>query len=399
MQGGQRRAYGDFRDYSDVGGRQEALIPPSEARATTDSDVASELVARRVRVLEGRRRNRTLLGHDREATLGAFAAHHLVQKARSGLFTEQWLASVEMHLRAAVDFLGDERDLKSIGVEHVEGFACDLAARGNRRGGTLSGSSVRKYLNSLSNLYRRAQAERYVMPGYNPVAAMMDKPRETRREAHWLEVDEAAALLDAARRHQPDTARDALPFAHAIVGVFLLTGGRKSEVLGLQVSDISFDRKTVAFRPNKWRRLKTRTSHRVVPLWPQLEDILRAHVFGAEGPRGELLFPSPRTGRMIHDLRKLLDRLAQQSELELGAVRTRALRHTYCAARLQTTDRGAPVAQYTVAKEMGHGGTRLVDRIYGHLGEVRHRAEVVEYRGAGDPYETRAGVPTQLERS
>ena len=35
---------------------------------------------------------------------------------------------------------------------------------------------------------------------------------------------------------------------------------------------------------------------------------------------------------------------------------------------------------YTVAKEMGHGGESMVRRVYGHLGDVRHRAEVVEYR-------------------
>jgi len=29
---------------------------------------------------------------------------------------------------------------------------------------------------------------------------------------------------------------------------------------------------------------------------------------------------------------------------------------------------------------MGHGGDQLVRRIYGHLGQVRHRSEVVEYR-------------------
>jgi hypothetical protein len=38
------------------------------------------------------------------------------------------------------------------------------------------------------------------------------------------------------------------------------------------------------------------------------------------------------------------------------------------------------VSPFTVAKEMGHGGDSLVKRIYGHLGEVRHRSEVVEYR-------------------
>jgi integrase len=55
-------------------------------------------------------------------------------------------------------------------------------------------------------------------------------------------------------------------------------------------------------------------------------------------------------------------------------------RHTYCAARLQSLDHGAPVRVYTVTKELGHGRESMVRRVYGHLGEVRHRAEVVEYR-------------------
>ncbi|MGH2373690.1 MAG: hypothetical protein ACRDIC_09505 [bacterium] len=33
-----------------------------------------------------------------------------------------------------------------------------------------------------------------------------------------------------------------------------------------------------------------------------------------------------------------------------------------------------------MAKELGHGGESMVRRVYGHLGQVRHRAEVVEYR-------------------
>ncbi len=35
---------------------------------------------------------------------------------------------------------------------------------------------------------------------------------------------------------------------------------------------------------------------------------------------------------------------------------------------------------YTVAKELGHGGETMVRRVYGHLGQVRHGADVVEYR-------------------
>jgi integrase len=61
-------------------------------------------------------------------------------------------------------------------------------------------------------------------------------------------------------------------------------------------------------------------------------------------------------------------------------MRTKAFRHTYCAARLQTLDGGAPISPFTVAREMGHGGMALVNRVYGHPGTVRHRSEQVEYR-------------------
>ena len=72
--------------------------------------------------------------------------------------------------------------------------------------------------------------------------------------------------------------------------------------------------------------------------------------------------------------------MAHRAGWEKGEVRSKAFRHTYCAARLQTLDRGAPVSPYTVGQELGHGGTAMVQRVYGHLGQVRDRSEVVEYR-------------------
>ena len=38
------------------------------------------------------------------------------------------------------------------------------------------------------------------------------------------------------------------------------------------------------------------------------------------------------------------------------------------------------MSTYTVAREMGHGGEAMVRKVHGHLGQVRHRAEAVEYR-------------------
>jgi integrase len=153
-------------------------------------------------------------------------------------------------------------------------------------------------------------------------------------------------------------------------------------VLGLEVEDVSFFRKTVTFRPNGWRRLKTATSHRSVPLWPQLEEALREYVFGRNAPPGRLLFPSFKTGSegLVRDFRKLLDKTAARAEWKPGEIRSKMFRHTYCAARLQTLDRGAPVSEYTVGKELGHGGESMIRRVYDHLGEARHRSDVVEYR-------------------
>ena len=45
---------------------------------------------------------------------------------------------------------------------------------------------MRHHLNALSNLYRRAQAEGFVTPGYNPVAALLEKPSAEHHEARWL---------------------------------------------------------------------------------------------------------------------------------------------------------------------------------------------------------------------
>jgi hypothetical protein len=47
---------------------------------------------------------------------------------------------------------------------------------------------------------------------------------------------------------------------------------------------------------------------------------------------------------------------------------------------LQTLDRGAPVARWTVEKELGHGSGKMLEAVYGRLGEMRHRSDVVEYR-------------------
>jgi integrase len=313
-------------------------------------------------------------------TLGAYAARYLDWK--DGRVTEQWNDACEMHLGRFINFLGPEREIEGITVSDLEAFSAylidEIELRNGKRG--LDPGSHNKHLNTVSNLYERAQREGRVPPGFNP-ARLVDRLPEPQGEARWLEIHDAALLLEAARTYEPKR-DDAMPYMHALIATGLLTGGRPSELLGLEVGDISFERKTVTFRPNGWRRLKTLNAPRPVPLWPQLEAILRDHVH-KQALVGGLLFPSVRpqgTGqRMVTDVRKQLDAIGERIGHRPRELNLYMFRHTYCAARLQTVDRGAPVSPFTVGRELGHGGDSLVKKIYGHLGEVRHRSEVVEY--------------------
>lgn len=369
-QGGVPRAYADFRH---LGGGREALCLPGTKRGVTDPDLAEVLFEKRAGALR-EARLRGAAGLPQPASLAAFAAEHLMAKAKGGKSTDAWLVQCERHLKRAVSEFGGERELSTITTADVRHWVGRLAAEG------LSGRSQRHVIFTLSNLYRRAQSEGRVTPGYNPVAALLEKPSARREEARWLEVHQGALLLEAARRYRPTRTDLGMLFAHPLIAAFLLTGGRRAEVLGLEVDDVSFDRKTVTFRENEWRRLTTTGSHRVVPLWPQLEQILRPYVFG-ERPPARLLFPSFRTGTetMLTDFRKLLDAVAVRAGWKAGEITPKMFRHTYASARLQTMDRGAPVSIFTVSRELGHGSEALVKRIYGHLGTVRHRAKVVEY--------------------
>lgn len=392
--GGPARYYADFRA---VGGKREPLVAPGDTRATSDETIAAKLYADRLVVLQEQKRSGVLTGIARSVTLREYAADHLVQKAKSGKYTDTWLEASEHMLDIAITFFGVDRALTSIGVGDVQSYMEMLRARTNGRGATLSGGAIRHHLTVLSNLYKTAQGQKLVPVGYNPVAATPDKPEPATDEAHWLEIHEAAMLLEAARTYEPKgSAKHTIACLHPLLATFLLTGGRETEILGLEVGDINFDRKTVTFRPNQWRRLKTKGSHRSVPLWPQLEAILKAYLREGDAPRvGGLLFPSSKllrfgwekSGRekgtvaMITDFRGALDAVAEVAGWKEGEIRSKAFRHTYCSTRLQTLDNGFPVSEFVVKRELGHSaGSKLVEKVYGHLGEIRHRAEVVEYR-------------------
>ena len=128
------RAWGDFRDYADCGGRLEALVAQGERLATTDPEVAQALASDRLKELDAKRHGRALHGPEKAVTpLGAYAAEHLVKKARAGKVTRDWLEMAELFLTRATAFFGAERDLASIGVEDTLAWAAHLATMPARK--------------------------------------------------------------------------------------------------------------------------------------------------------------------------------------------------------------------------------------------------------------------------
>jgi integrase len=406
---GAPRAWGDFREYAPQGGKREPLVVPGESRATTDAVIAQTLFAKRLAELAEARENAVTVPVRRRPGLAEIVKEHIAAKEREEVVAADWVACAGVFLGRAVTFFGAERRLGSLEVEDVVEWIQFLRQVRTAHDRPLSDGTIRHHLNALSNLYRRAQRWKHVPLGYNPVALLDrgERPRLTRSTTPFLEVPDAALVLEAARTYPRTSREPEMRAAYPLLAALLLTGGRRGEVLGLELDDISFDRKTVTFRPNRWRgkdgtgrdRLKTEGSERVVPLHPQLEEILRPWVWNRLQIGGVLLFPSPYMApeAPMHDLRDLLDRVAARAGFPKGRIRARMLRVTYATARLQTLDRGAPVARWTVEKELGHGSSKMLEAVYGRLGEMRHRSEVVEYRfdqhfeRRGDGLVTKAG--------
>ncbi len=102
-QGSTTRWYADFRRFADVGGRQEALIPPGDTAATTDYSEAVQLALDRVRYLRGLHGGTRVLAASPQVSVGAFVRSHLRAEARSHRLRPTWLAVSTLYLQPFSD--------------------------------------------------------------------------------------------------------------------------------------------------------------------------------------------------------------------------------------------------------------------------------------------------------
>lgn len=149
------------------------------------------------------------------------------------------------------------------------------------------------------------------------------------------------------------TALPANPGAVAALKLLILTGARKTEILGLRWSEVDLSREALILERTKTGRSERMLSADAVTL---LRGVRR--VVGSE-----YVFPSPKAPKSpIRDVSRLWDAVRHAAGLE--EVRLHDLRHTAASMMLQA---GAPLAD--VGRSIGHHSTRSTQR-YAHAADA-----------------------------
>lgn len=361
--------HADFRRFGD--GRRSL--------GTRDQTEAERRVADRLPELEREAKDRRLGRETGDRLLREFCTEHIDRK-RHEVGSAKTIRENDRALRYLIDHLGKDATVASVTVEALTSFR-------DWRLKTVRPGTVNHELSAISSMLERAVAWQVVERNE---ARHVPLAREERTERVWLEIAEGVRLLEAAQALEENPRSRAYPHLYALLTTFLCSGGRRLEVLGLDVADLDLETRAdghgrIHFRPNRWRQIgngfKGAVSVRSVPLWPQLRRALRAHL-DRTGITEGLVFPSHVEGAgMLQDVRDAIASAAEKANIT-KAITHHTLRHSYCAARLQTVDAGEPVALYTVARELGHSGTSQIESTYGHVLDRRVRLSEVRFESA-----------------
>ena len=381
------------------------LIRDGATRATSDADEALALAVKALEAAkhhgatksgEGRPRSMSVLevAREYEADLDQLVARGDLRAStvkRYRLALRDLLQSFDSNGMACTPALDQDRRIDTLTGRDVRRALAVLRTRVTRLGKPYSNSSLHQVLVVLNELCEFARGLGVTPETFDPVGALKTRERPKlgkHRRTDFFEVPEMAALLDVLE-HDPDTE---LPL-YEITATMAYTGARKEEVIGLCVSDLDFERELIHFRENAHRDIKA-NGDRVGPFWPDLQVILGAHL-RKTGRVSGLVFTGPRDlsrtkkirSGLIKALRaakaKAIARVpvAMRESFAAKRIHPHAFRTTYCAARLQTLDNGAPVSPLVVSKELGHSTLAMIERVYARLGTVRVRGSAVSYRG------------------
>ncbi len=216
-----------------------------------------------------------------------------------------------------------------------------------------SGAAVNRIVNILSAML--SMAVRLGMAEKN-VASRCRRLKENRGRLRYLSVDEAARVLELARKSRSR-------HLYAAVLLALETGMRRGEILTLRWEDVDFQTGQI------WIRESKNGTPRHVPMTASVREVLSKH---PRHVRTDFLFPGyagpqfsggangPVTdSRLSNSIREIFANLMQRAGIQ--DFRFHDLRHTFASHLVM---RGVPL--HTVGQLLGHRTPAMTMR-YAHL--------------------------------
>ncbi len=257
---------------------------------------------------------------------------------------ERLMPHVREHLRGAVTYEAFARRLKHVlGRRHLDEVAprdIDVFRNGLLAEG-LSAATVNRHLAFARMAFNKARAWGYVRAA-NPAASPGMLPEQARDR--YLTPGQGRALI-AALADEPDRA------AAVAIGLLMLTGARKSEILNATWEAIDFGRGLLLVP-----RAKSGRPHRI-PLSPAAKRLLLLH----RGPRAAAgyIFPGRSPVKPLSTVRRAWERVKAVARLPAD-MRLHDLRHSFASALV---NRGIPLHEVGVL--LGHSQLSTTAR-YAH---------------------------------
>jgi integrase len=271
-----------------------------------------------------------------------FEREHVVRKRPATQIT--YCRLLRLHIKP---FFGRHSKVADVGFADVDALHRKVTSTG-------STYTANRCISVLSKMFSLAQ--RWEWADRNPCKGIERNPEQKRKR--YLAAGERERLM-AALAETPDR-----QFVAAIL-LLLLSGARKSEVLGMKWSDVDLDR-------GIWTKLaatvKQKTDH-VVPLSAAAIDVLKA----IPTRNSKWVFPSNSKEGHVIDVKKGWDGLLKRAGIE--GLRMHDLRHSFASA-LVSSGASLPL----VGALLGHSTAATTFR-YAHLMQDPQR-EAVERIGA-----------------
>lgn len=225
-----------------------------------------------------------------------------------------------------------------------------------------SRKTLKHYRDTLAVLFKHAMQWGWV--GSSPLDGVNKITKIRNERIRFLSEDERKKLLDACKASDNEHLYPVVVFA-------LSTGARKSEILGLTLSDIDLKRDTAVLRDTK------NGDTRAVPVVHHLHDLLEDQAEKIDTFYDELEAPAPRRwlfprrdGQEPIDIRKAWENARDAAGIE--DFRFHDLRHSTASYLAMN---GASLVE--IAEILGHRTLQMVRR-YAHLSESHVKGVVKE---------------------